>query len=73
MSSLQMKSIEERVTEFVKRVRRRNIRETLVAGALIVVVAYDIAYDISQQREDNLSIIGSGVLIFGLLLGITII
>lgn len=50
-----MKLIEERVTEFVKRVRRRNIRETMVAGALIVVVAYDI----SQQKEDNLSIIGS--------------
>lgn len=45
----------------------------LVAYALIAVFAFDIAYRISKQREDNLSIIGSGVVIFALLLSITII
>ncbi|WP_193200548.1 hypothetical protein [Nostoc sp. MG11] len=68
-----MKSIEQRVSELVKRTQRRNMRETVIACALIVIFAFDIAYGISQHREDNLSIIGSTVVIFALLLNITII
>lgn len=68
-----MKSIEERVTEFVKRVRRRNLRETAIAFALIAVFAFDIAYGISQPREDNLSLVGSAIIILALLVNITVI
>ncbi|MUG91404.1 hypothetical protein F7734_02420 [Scytonema sp. UIC 10036] len=73
MSNRQAKSLEERVTEFVKCAQRRNIRETVVAGALIAVFAFIMAYDIYKQPEDTLSIIGIGVIIFALLLNITII
>lgn len=66
-------SLEKRILKFLKRIHRRNVRETLVGGALIVIFAFDITYGISRQREDNLSIIGSGVVIFALLLNITII
>lgn len=69
MPNLRVKSMEQRIIEFVKRVRHRNIRETLVSCALIVVFAYDL----SKQREDIFSIIGSGVLLLGLLLIITVI
>ncbi|WP_035139391.1 hypothetical protein [Fischerella sp. PCC 9605] len=72
-SNRQAQSLEERVTELVKRIQSRNLRETGIACILIVIFAFDIAYGISQQREDNLSIIGSGVVIFALLLNITII
>lgn len=73
MPNQQAKSLEDRIIKFVERVHRRNMRGTLAASALIAVFAFDIAYGIAQHREDNLSIIGSGVVIFALLLNITII
>jgi hypothetical protein len=73
MSGLQMKSIEERITKFVKCVQRRNLRETIVSVILIVTVAFNITYGISQQRKDNFSIINSAIIIFALLLNIIII
>lgn len=75
MSDRQEKSLEEKVTKFVKCTQRRNIRETLVACALIAVFALDIAYDndIYRQNKNTLSLVGSGVIIFALLLDITII
>jgi hypothetical protein len=73
MSDRQEKSLEEKVTTFVKCTQRRNIRETLVACAVIAVFALDIAYDIYRQNKDTLSLVGSGVIIFTLLLNIIII
>ena len=73
MSNRQVQSLEERITKFVRFVQRRNTREILFACALIAVFALDIGYAIYRQREDNLSVIGSGVVIFALLLNITII
>ncbi|WP_026736275.1 hypothetical protein [Fischerella sp. PCC 9605] len=73
MSNRQAKSLEHRVTELVKCAQRRNIRETVVAGTLIAVFTFIIAYDIYRQPEDTLSIIGSGVVILALLLNITVI
>lgn len=73
MLNQQAQSLEEKITKFVKCTQRRNIRESLVACALIAVFAFDIAYSISLQRGDKLSIIGGGIVIFALLLDITII
>jgi hypothetical protein len=73
MSNQREKSLEEKVTEFVKCTQRRNSRETLVASIVIAIFALDIAYDIYRQNKDALSIVGSGVIIFVLLLNITII
>ncbi|MBW4534358.1 MAG: hypothetical protein KME09_10535 [Pleurocapsa minor HA4230-MV1] len=73
MSNRQEKSLQEKVTEFVKCTQRRNVRETIVACAVIVVFALDIAYDIYRQNENTLSLVGGGVVIFALLLDITII
>lgn len=66
---LDRQSLERRITKFVKCIRRRNIRETAVAGAVIAVFAYSIYV----QREDNLAIAGGTVVIFALLLNITVI
>ncbi|OWY63480.1 hypothetical protein B7486_52915 [cyanobacterium TDX16] len=73
MLNQQTESLEKRISKFLKRVHYRNMRDTLAAYVLIAVFTFDIAYRISQQREDNLSIVGGGVSIFALLLGITII
>jgi hypothetical protein len=73
MLNQQERSLEEKVTKFVKCTQRRNIRETLVAGAVIAVFALDIADEIYRQNKGTLSIVGSGVIISTLLLDITII
>lgn len=73
MSNRPAKSVEEKVTEFVTCAQRRNVRETVVAGALIAIFVFTIAYDINRQRADTLSIIGIGVVVFALLLDIIII
>jgi hypothetical protein len=73
MFNQQERWLDEKVTKFVKCTQRRNIREILVACAVIAVFALDIAYDIYRQNEDTLSIVGSGVIIFVLLLDIIII
>ncbi|OWY68966.1 hypothetical protein B7486_23015 [cyanobacterium TDX16] len=66
---LDRQSLERRITKFVKRIHRRNIRETIVAGALIAVFAYSIY----GQREDYFAIVGGTVVIFALLLDIIIL
>lgn len=73
MLARQTEAIEKRVVKFLKRIHRRNIREILVSGALVAIFAFDIAYRISQPKEDNFSVIGSGTIILALLLNITII
>lgn len=73
MLARQTESLEKRIVKFLKRIHCRNLSETLAACALIAVFAFDIAYRISQPREDNLSIVGSGIIIFALLLNISVI
>lgn len=66
---LDRQSLERRITKFVKRIHRRNIRETIVAIALIAIFAYSIY----GQREDYFAIAGGTVVIFALLLNITVL
>jgi hypothetical protein len=73
MSYQQDRSLEEKVTEFVKCVQRRNKREIVAASVLIAFFALIIAYDILRQPEDTLSIVRGGVVIFALLLNISVI
>ncbi|BAZ00636.1 hypothetical protein NIES37_46310 [Tolypothrix tenuis PCC 7101] len=73
VSNRQAQSLEEKITKLVKCAQRRNIRKTVVAGALIALFALIMAYDIYQQPKDTLAIIGSGVIILALLLDITVI
>lgn len=72
MSTLQTELIEEKVTGFVKRIQRRNKRNLLPVCALIIIFAFDMAYQIHNQRENSLLIIGNALSLFGLLLSITI-
>jgi hypothetical protein len=73
MLNQQDRSLEEKVTECVKCVQRRNRREIVAACVLIAVFALIIASDILRQPEDTLSIVGGGVVIFALLLKISVI
>jgi hypothetical protein len=73
MLNQQDRSLEEKVTEFVKCVQRRNRREIVAACVLIAVFALIIASDLLRQPEDTLSIVGGGVVIFALLLKISVI
>jgi RsiW-degrading membrane proteinase PrsW (M82 family) len=73
MLNQQDSSLEQKVGGYVKCVHRRNRREIMAACAVIAVFALDIAYEIYRQNEDTLSIVGSGVIIFVLLLNIIII
>lgn len=70
---LDRQSLERKIIKFVKCIRRRNIRETTVAGALIAVFGFDLAYSIYRQREDNFAIAGGTVIIFALLLHMIVI
>ncbi|WP_088889670.1 hypothetical protein [Leptolyngbya ohadii] len=73
MSNQSVQLLEEKILRFVKYVQRRNTRETLLACFVIVVFALDLAYAIYSQRKDNLSIIGSSIVILASLLIIMII
>lgn len=73
MLSQQTQFLEEKVTQFVESIQRRNRRETLVACILIAIFALDFSYSIYRQREDILSIIGGALIIFALLLNLTVI
>lgn len=73
MSNQQDRSLEEKVTKFVKCVQRRNRREIIAACVLIAVFALIIANNILRQPENTLPSVGCGVVIFALLLNISII
>jgi len=73
MLARQTQSLEERVTELVKCIQRRNLRKTVVSVILIVIFGFNLIYGISQQRKDNFSIVGGTIIIFALLLNIIII
>lgn len=68
----QTEFLEKKISKFLKRIHRRNIRDTLAGCVLIAAFTFDIAYHIYQQRESNLSIIGGVIVIFALLLSIII-
>ncbi|MBD2307731.1 hypothetical protein H6G17_19880 [Chroococcidiopsis sp. FACHB-1243] len=73
MLARQTESLEKKILNFLNRIHRRNIRETLAAFAVIAIFAFDIAYGISQHREDNLSLVGGSIIILAMLLNVTII
>lgn len=64
MSNQREKSLEEKVAEFVRCAQHRNVRETLMACALVAFLALEITYNILKQRPDISSIAGIGVVIF---------